>query len=80
MAISTREDHVAPYNNQVLVLRTALYLCPLNSTSKNLSVCLFIVGKAFAAATAIVFGGATFLFVYAAYKLELHTVSFHTDF
>ncbi|KAG6510370.1 hypothetical protein ZIOFF_028380 [Zingiber officinale] len=32
-----------------------------------------LVGKAFAAATSIVFGGATFLFVYVAYKLELHT-------
>ncbi|XP_042376178.1 uncharacterized protein LOC121969923 [Zingiber officinale] len=31
------------------------------------------IGKAFAAATSIVFGGATFLFVYVAYKLELHT-------
>lgn len=41
---------------------------------------LFIVGKAFAAATSIVFGGATVLFVYVAYKLELHTVSCHTDF
>jgi hypothetical protein len=38
-------------------------------------ITLFTVGKAFAVATAIVFGGATLVFSFAASKLDLRNVS-----
>ena len=48
----------------------------LHKASKTWFLCLFyIVGKAFAVATAIVFGGAALMFGMAASKLELHEVS-----